>query len=81
MAKLTIATRDRISATKFAFPKQRKEPLENASHVRAVARFAQVKGVTEAERGAAWKRIQSAQSDTEWNFKRPASSYTPQQSR
>jgi hypothetical protein len=61
MAKLTAATRDRISATKFAFPKQRKEPLENASHVRnAIARFDQVKGVTEAERRAAWKRIQSA---------------------
>src|SRR5450759_702499 len=61
MAKLTKPARDRISATKFAFPKQRKEPLENASHVRnAVARFNQVKGVTEAERRAAWKRIQSA---------------------
>jgi hypothetical protein len=61
MAKLTKPARDRISTTKFAFPKQRKEPLENASHVRnAVARFHQVKGVTEAERRAAWKRIQSA---------------------
>jgi hypothetical protein len=61
MAKLTTATRDRLSVTKFAFPKQRKEQLENASHIRnAVARFAQVKGVTEAERRAAWKRIQSA---------------------
>jgi hypothetical protein len=61
MAKLTMAARGRISATKFAFPKQRKEPLENASHVRnAVARFNQVKRVTEAERRAAWKRIQSA---------------------
>ena len=61
MAKLTKATRGGISATKFAFPKQRKEPLENASHVRnAVARFHQVKDVTEAERRAAWKRIQSA---------------------
>jgi hypothetical protein len=61
MAKLTKPARDRISATKFAFPKQRKEPLENASHVRnAVARFNQVKGVTEAERRAAWKRIRSA---------------------
>ena len=48
MAKLTKAARDGISATKFAFPKQRKEPLENASHVRnAVARFHQVKDVTE----------------------------------
>ena len=61
MAKLTKADRDGISASKFAFPKQRKEPLENASHVRnAVARFHQVKDVTEAERQAAWKRIQSA---------------------
>ena len=61
MAKLTKPARDRISTTKFAFPKQRKEPLENASHVRnAVARFNQVKGITEVERRAAWKRIQSA---------------------
>jgi hypothetical protein len=50
-----------MPATTFAFPKQRKEPLENASHVRnAVARFDQVDGVTEAERRAAWKRIQAA---------------------
>ena len=61
MATLTKPARVRIAATKFAFPKQRKEPLENASHIRnAVARFNQVKGVTEAERRAAWKRIQSA---------------------
>ena len=61
MAKLTKPARDRISTTKFAFPKQRKEPLENAAHVRnAVARFNQVKGVTDVERRAAWKRIQSA---------------------
>jgi hypothetical protein len=34
-------------------PKQRKGPLENASHVRnAAARFDQVEGVTEAERRA-----------------------------
>jgi hypothetical protein len=61
MAKLTEATRDRIPATKYAFPKQRKEPLENASHVRnAAARFNQVQGVTAAERRAAWKRIETA---------------------
>ena len=61
MAKLRTATRDRMPATTFAFPKQRKEPLENASNVRnAVARFDQVDGVTEAERRAAWKRIQAA---------------------
>ena len=61
MAKLTKPARDRISAAKFAFPKQRKEPLENVSHVRnAAARFSQVTGVTEAERRAAWKRIEAA---------------------
>jgi hypothetical protein len=61
MAKLNQPARDRIPATKFAFPKQRKEPLENASHVRnAAARFDQVQGVTEAERRDAWKRIESA---------------------
>ena len=61
MAKLTKPARDRITAPKFAFPKQRKEPLENASHVRnAAARFDQVKDVTPAERRAAWKRIESA---------------------
>jgi hypothetical protein len=61
MAKLTKPARDRISATKFAFPKQRKEPLENAAHVRnAAARFNQVEGVTQAERRAAWKRIAAA---------------------
>ena len=61
MAKLKEAARDKIPATKFAFPKQRKEPLENATHVRnAAARFDQVQGVTETERRAAWKRIESA---------------------
>jgi hypothetical protein len=61
MAKLTKPKRDQIPETEFAFPKQRKEPLENASHVRnAAARFNQVEGVTEAERREAWKRIQAA---------------------
>jgi hypothetical protein len=61
MAKLNESARDGIPGTKFAFPKQRKEPLENASHVRnAAARFNQVQGVTDAERRAAWKRIEAA---------------------
>jgi hypothetical protein len=77
MAKLTKPAPDRISATKFAFPKQRKEPLENASHVRnAAARFKQVKGVTEAERRAAWKRIQSAAKRYGGNLKSPTSANT-----
>ena len=45
----------------FAFPRERKEPIQDAAHVRsAIARFKQVQGVTDAERDAAWKRIQSA---------------------
>jgi Family of unknown function (DUF6582) len=45
----------------FAFPKQRKEPLTDARHVRnAIARFDQVEGVSDAERDQAWKRIIAA---------------------
>jgi hypothetical protein len=61
MAKLNEHERDQLPESRFAFEKQRKEPLENASHVRnAVARFNQVEGVSDAERDAAWKRIQGA---------------------
>jgi cell division protein FtsX len=61
MAKLDSDERNEISSGSFAFPKQRKEPLENASHVRnAIARFNQVEGVSDTERDEAWKRIQSA---------------------
>ena len=45
----------------FAFPKGRKEPLNDASHVRnAIARFDQVQGVSDTERDAAWRRIRAA---------------------
>ena len=61
MAKLTDEERDALPAKEFAFPKQRKEPLEDAGHVRsAVGRFNQVKDVTDAERDEAWKRIRAA---------------------
>jgi hypothetical protein len=61
MAKLTTDARDDLDTGTFAFPKERKEPLENASHVRnAIARFNQVKGVSDSERDAAWKRIKAA---------------------
>jgi hypothetical protein len=61
MARLTEEDRDKLPAREFAFPEQRKEPIEDAGHVRAaVARFMQVKDVTDEERDAAWKRIQSA---------------------
>jgi hypothetical protein len=61
MSKLDHDQRDDIPARQYAFPKQRKEPLEDASHVRnAVARFNQVEGVTDEERDEAWKRIRTA---------------------
>ena len=61
MSKLSSPQRDAIPSRQFAFVAQRKEPLENASHVRnAVARFNQVQGVSDAERDAAWVRIQHA---------------------
>ena len=61
MTKLDEKDRQDIPKAQFAFEKQQKEPIEDASHVRnAVARFNQVKGVTDEERDAAWKRIQAA---------------------
>lgn len=61
MSKLGTEERDDLESGDFAFPKQRKAPLEDASHVRnAIARFNQVKDVTDDERDAAWKRIKAA---------------------
>ncbi|SDA36049.1 DUF6582 domain-containing protein [Sphingomonas sp. NFR15] len=61
MTELSAEDRNELDKGSFAFPKQRKEPLENASHVRnAVARFNQVKDVSDDERDAAWKRIEAA---------------------
>ncbi|MDP3653270.1 MAG: hypothetical protein Q8R67_16470 [Rhodoferax sp.] len=61
MAKLSTRKREALSSRQFAFPAQRKEPIENASHVRnALARFNQVEGVTDAERDEAWRHIQAA---------------------
>jgi hypothetical protein len=58
---MSTADKNRLSAKTFAFPKQRKEPLNDASHVRnAIARFAQVEGVTESERDQAWRNIRAA---------------------
>ena len=61
MAKLDEADREELNGGEYAFAKQRKEPIEDATHVRnAIARFDQVKDVTDAERDAAWKRIVAA---------------------
>ena len=45
----------------FAYPKERKEPMTDASHVRnAVARFDQVRDVSDAERDVAFANIKEA---------------------
>jgi hypothetical protein len=55
---LSTAEKDRLPDKDFAFPKERKEPLTDARHVRnAIARFDQVEGVTDKERDEAWRRI------------------------
>jgi hypothetical protein len=61
MAELNEKQRDRVDEDQFAFPKERKEPIHDASHVRnAIARFDQVKGVSDSERDEAWSRIKRA---------------------
>jgi hypothetical protein len=61
MARLDSDQRNDMDKREFAFPKQRKEPLEDAQHVRnAIARFDQVKDVSDDERDEAWKRILAA---------------------
>ena len=61
MSQLNAAKRDDLTARPFAFPAQRKEPLQDASHVRnAISRFDQVEGVTDEERDRAWTRILEA---------------------
>jgi hypothetical protein len=45
----------------YAFPKQRKAPLTDAAHVRtALARFDQVKDVSDSDRDLAFANIQKA---------------------
>jgi hypothetical protein len=59
----------------YAFPKERKEPLTDAAHVRnAVARFDQVIGVSDDERALAFANIEKAAkyygvnlSETSWH--------------
>ena len=61
MSELSEKQRDKLPKSAFAFPKERKEPLEDASHVRnAIARFDQVEGVSDKEKDEAWDRIKKA---------------------
>lgn len=59
--ELSAGERNDLPDSVFAFPKQRKEPLTSASHVRnAVARFNQVEDVNDADRRQAWANIRAA---------------------
>ena len=59
--KLSAKDRKELPDSAFAFPKQRKAPLTDASHVQnALARFDQVQDVTDAERDLAFANIQKA---------------------
>ncbi|HTX34795.1 MAG TPA: DUF6582 domain-containing protein [Bryobacteraceae bacterium] len=56
-----LTTESELPASVYAFPKQRKEPLTDAEHVRnAVARFDQVIDVSDEDRDLAFANIQKA---------------------
>ena len=62
-SKGALSTEDRneIKDSTYAFPAKRKEPLNDASHVRnAIARFDQVKDVSDKEREEAFHHIKAA---------------------
>lgn len=59
--KMSTRTRKKLSSSKFAFPKERKEPLTDKRHIQnALARFDQTKGVSDSERRKAFARIKKA---------------------
>jgi hypothetical protein len=59
--ELDTSDRKDLPDSVYAFPKQRKEPLTDASHVRnALARFDQVEDVSDDERDQAFANIKKA---------------------
>ena len=59
--ELDTEDRNELPDSAYAFPKQRKEPLTNADHVRnALARFDQVKDVSDSDRAQAFANIKKA---------------------
>jgi hypothetical protein len=60
---LDAKERNELPDSAYAFPHQRKEPLNSASHVRnAIARFDQVKDVSDDDRAQAFANIKAAAS-------------------
>src|ERR1700757_4880984 len=70
-----LSMRSNLPDTVFAFPRQRKEPMTDAQHVRnAVARFDQVTDVSDEDRALAFANIEKAArhynvelSETSWH--------------
>lgn len=59
--KLSTKDRQELPESVFAFPKQRKEPLTDAAHVKnALARFDQIEGVSDTDRELAFANIKKA---------------------
>jgi hypothetical protein len=59
--ELDTKDREELPDSAYAFPKQRKEPLTDADHVRnALARFDQVTGVSDSDRDLAFANIKKA---------------------
>ena len=59
--KLSTDDKKELPDSAYAFPKERKEPMTDASHVQnALARFDQVKGVSDEERDIAFANIKKA---------------------
>jgi hypothetical protein len=59
--ELSTDDRNELPDSVYAFPAKRKEPLTDARHVRtALARFDQVKDVTDTERDEAFANIRAA---------------------
>jgi hypothetical protein len=56
-----LTERGDLPSSVYAFPDKRKEPMTDASHVRnAIARFDQVRGVSDAERDLGFANIKKA---------------------
>ena len=83
-----LTERSDLPDSVFAFPKQRKEPMTDASHVRnAIARFDQTVGVSDDERKLAFANIKKAakhygieMSESDWQElgRRPSTGRTAQ---
>ncbi|HVP93568.1 MAG TPA: DUF6582 domain-containing protein [Methanoregulaceae archaeon] len=59
--RLDAAEKNALPDSAFAFPRLRKEPMTDASHViNAMARFDQIEGVTDSDRDVAFANIQKA---------------------